>query len=304
MPYLPQAVEDLLRQRSVDLEVVAVHDGAGDDGPRFLRERSRRDGRLRVFPGAGEGPASALNQALGHARGAWIGQMEADDRCPRRRFQQLARALESHPTWEGVVSASRLYGNPSSGMARYVDWQNSLATAAQMARARFIEIPALHQTGLYRRQLFERLGQAPFRDQEWPLDIDFWLRLLEQGVPIGKVSRPLYFWRQHPRQSTRTEVDHEQEVLQRCKAHYFARGPAAGRPVDLVSTGSTLERWTRLLDEAGVGSLVPHAWSVRAEPVPPRRPGAVRLFVYGVAVVRVRVGARVPDLDEDDWFAA
>ena len=45
-----------------------------------------------------------------------------------------------------------LNGFESAGMQKYIKWQNSVLTAAQMKSERFIEIPGLHQTCVYRKQ--------------------------------------------------------------------------------------------------------------------------------------------------------
>ena len=142
-------------------------------------------------------------------------------------------------------------------MRRYVDWQNRLLAPESMARARFIEIPALHQTGLYRRAALARVGGFVGHSIErgWPLDIDFWMRWFELRLRVGRVPRVLYRWRQHARQSTRTSPLHRLEALRRCKAWYFASGPARGRAVDLFSVGRTLAAWESELRAAGVADV-------------------------------------------------
>ena len=42
-------------------------------------------------------------------------------------------------------------------MARYVEWQNELLTPAAMRDGRFVELPSLRQTGLFRREALEKL---------------------------------------------------------------------------------------------------------------------------------------------------
>ena len=51
------------------------------------------------------------------------------------------------------------------GMCEYVAWQNSLRSPEEMAAARFIEIPALHQTAIFRRAAIDEVlaGCAPPR---------------------------------------------------------------------------------------------------------------------------------------------
>jgi glycosyltransferase involved in cell wall biosynthesis len=304
--YLRAAVDDLLRQRGVTLEVVAVDDGSSDGTGERLEAMARGDPRLRVVRTGGIGPARALDLALRSARHAWIGQMEADDRCPPDRFARLCEALRERSDWDGVVSRAGVFGFRGEGMRRYVLWQNGLVAPDELARARFVEIPALHQSGLYRRAALDAVGGfvGASEASAWPLDIDFWMRWFERGLRAGRVERVLYRWRQHARQSTRTSPAHRLETLRRCKAWYFARGPARARAVDLYSVGRTLEAWGRELGAAGVAAVRAHEWRPGA-PLPAARREALRLFVYGMEPARARVRAAVADFDPArDWFAA
>jgi glycosyltransferase involved in cell wall biosynthesis len=304
--YLRSAVADLLAQRGVEVEVVAVDDGSSDGTGEALERMARADPRLRVVRTGAVGPARALDLALAAARHPLIGQMEADDRCASDRFARLAGALADHPDWDGVVSRAGLLGFRSDGMRRYVGWQNRLVAPPDLARARFVEIPALHQSGLYRRAALARVGGFVGRSLErgWPLDIDFWMRWFELGLAAGRLPRVLYRWRQHARQSTRTSPLHRQDALRRCKAWYFARGPASGRAVDLFSVGRTLVAWEAELRAAGVADLRASQWRPGAA-FSGARGGALRLFAYGMEPARERVRASLRDFDPArDWFAA
>lgn len=303
--YLGSALRDVLAQRDADFELVAVDDGSRDGSGERLEAFARSDGRMRVIRTGGVGAARALDLALDAARAPRIAQMEADDRCPPDRLARLAAALDAEPSWHGVTSRAATFGFASEGMRRYVAWQNTLTTPGAMARARFIEIPALHQTGLYRRSALESVGGFVGATQAgWPLDIDFWMRWYERGFVAGKVPRVLYRWRQHARQSTRTSPLHTQDAMRRCKAHYFARGPARDRAIDVLSVGATLTDWCAALRAAGARDVEAIAWRPTAS-LPATRPEALRLFVYGTAPARARVVAQLGTLDPDrDWFAA
>ena len=302
--WLRHTLGDLLRQRNVTLEVLAVDDHSTDRTGAIVEELAAADPRVRNVKPIGRGIAAALTAALGEARAPWIGVMEADDRCHPDRFAWLTHALSEHPDWGGAVSRTTLLGADSNGMERYIDWQNALLAPHDLAREHFVEIPALLQTGLYRRELIERAGG--FREPDhWPTDIDFWMRVFASGARIGRVPRALYRWRQHPRQDTRTGERHGLEAIQRCKAHYFARGPGLGRAIELISVGRTLATWEALLNAEGAMEVRAIPWKPSAGAVPARADGAVRVFAFGMREVRERIRARVPDWDDAlDWFAA
>jgi glycosyltransferase involved in cell wall biosynthesis len=296
-------VGDVLAQQRVAVDLVAVDDGSRDGSANRLKEWSARDGRLRVLLTPGVGPGRALDLALGAARHDRVAQMEADDRCPPDRLARLNEALEQNPKWDAVTSRAGQIGHRSAGMRRYLEWQNSLLSPAAQAAGRFIEIPSLHQTGLYRRDALDAIGGFS-GDPRWPLDIDFWMRWHQSGRLVGKVARVLYRWRQHPLQSTRTSPLHRIEALRRCKAHYFVGGPGRAAPLQLLSVGRTLSCWSDALRDAGRPDHQASEWRP-GTPLPAAVPGAIRVFAFGTAPARDRIRRQEGAFDPArDWFVA
>ena len=126
---------------------------------RRLRGDARRE--TRVFAVEAFGPSGqglALNLAYRHARAPLIGEMESDDLRPPRCFFELKRALEANEAWDGATSRVRLIGWDRPGMRRWIEWQNAQTTPAEMANGRFLEIPALRGSGLFRRAAMERVA--------------------------------------------------------------------------------------------------------------------------------------------------
>ncbi|CAE8652478.1 unnamed protein product [Polarella glacialis] len=174
--------------------------------------------------------------------------MDADDRSTPDRFAQLLQALQDHPDWVGACTSVHLFGTVSEGMLRYIEWQNALLSPEELLTSRFVEIPALHQSGLYPKALlWEQL--EGYRDLPgWPIDIDTWMRLAEFGARVGKIPGQLYGWRQHVLQSTRNHGRCSLEKLRRCKAHFLLRSlPAQVRCLEVWSTGGTLGAWAEAL---------------------------------------------------------
>jgi hypothetical protein len=104
--------------------------------------------------------------AYRHARAPLIGEMESDDLRPPRCFLELKRALEANETWDGATSRVSLIGWDRPGMRRWIEWQNAQISPFEMATGRFLEIPALRGSGLFRRSAMERVAAEEEEDDE------------------------------------------------------------------------------------------------------------------------------------------
>ena len=240
----------------------------------------RNEHRLLVLHYDGNcGQGAAMSLALSRCRAPLIAQMESDDeRANEHAFAHMVAELRAHADWDGVSCNVETCGDTGRDrMGAYVAWQNSLGDPSAMAAERFIEIPALHQSAIYKREVIDDL-LAPtlgrYRDGPWcasgsqaggserseegssaaeaahansldtPVDLWWWLEFFHAGKRCGKVSgSPLLGWRQHPRQHTRTHGRLSIENLRKIKVHFLLRrgGPLDGaRRVILLSVGATL----------------------------------------------------------------
>lgn len=289
--------------------------------------------RLRVIVprddiNAGQG--EVMTRCLRLSKGRYIGHMESDDERPDGAFQSMMRSLRVHPDWDGVTSLTKCIGWEAMGMERYVAWQNSLTTPELMQRARFLEIPSMHQAGMFRLEaVLKATGghQGCFRDDEiWPVDTHFWLSFFDQGLVCGKVDQVLFHWRQHPGQQTRVHGRLSIENLRRCKCHYLCkedgwiwRGVNSGETVRVevwTSGGSeTLSGWLNELNNelrrhnktsrctlVGVewrpGQSIPDDGENQSNSVRPIK--RVRLFAFGMEKARQKVRNQMEDTWNDD----
>ncbi len=252
--------------------------------------------------------ASGGGEGLPKGRGAAGGNKQARQRFRGGRAEDVRRPdavcsevhLVTPPPATATANASGL--TAFAGMQRYIVWQNGLVTNQQMARARFVEIPALHQTSLYRRRDCLSLGGYGANPQ-WPVDMDFWMRWFAAGKTCVKVCGAgsaagaaaqqlpstttttaaaaaaagppappppyptLYGWRQHSGQGTRNSGRCSLENLRRCKVHYLAvdpAGPCHGRHVVVVSMGATLAAYVDDLRRSGAcRSVEGLAWDTK-----------------------------------------
>jgi glycosyltransferase involved in cell wall biosynthesis len=243
-PWLTAALRSLWRQTFTDFEVIAVNDGSSDDSGERLERAAREEPRLRVVHTAARGLPSALNTALGLARGRLVARQDADDLSHRRRFARQRAHLEAHRGVAVVGCRLRLFPATAigAGMRRWARWHNALLTHEAMAHEALIDSPLAHGTAMIRRTALERVGG--WRDRGWPEDVDLWLRMLEAGARFAKLPDTLYGWRRHPGSATHRDPRYRRERYMDLRLEALERGLLAGaRRVTLVGVGARLAVW-------------------------------------------------------------
>lgn len=95
MPYLPEAMESLLRQSDPRFEILAIVDGATDESLAYLRSIS--DPRLRVLVQENQGVTATLNRLLRECRTPWLARQDADDVSYTHRIAELLSAIDAAP---------------------------------------------------------------------------------------------------------------------------------------------------------------------------------------------------------------
>lgn len=245
---IEEALESVLAQRGVTLELLAVDDGSSDDGPARVARMASRDRRIVPLASGGVGIAPALAQALTHARAPLVARMDSDDvSLPDRLVRQL-EALAAEPGLAAV--GTRVEGFPDAalgdGLRRYIAWQNAIVTPADHAREIFVESPLCNPSTLIRRAALEQVGG--WRDESWAEDYDLWLRLDAAGLSLAKVPEVLLRWRHRPGRVTFTDPRCAPMRFYDAKARYLApRLRGMGRPIAIWGAGKTGKRLTRAL---------------------------------------------------------
>jgi len=309
------AVESVLGGALGDVELIAVDDGSTDGSAAILAELARRDSRLRVITGPHQGITGALTTALEAARAPLVARMDADDVSHPERLTRQVAALDRHPDWAGMGCRFKWLSdsNPTAGMERYADWQNSLVTPGEIRRGMFIENPVTHATLLLRREALDAVGGYTATD--WSEDYDLVLRLLITGHQLGKVPEPLYQWRESRGRLTRTAAHCSVESFHRTRLHYLLAQVLADRPrVALWGVGELGALWKQSLQTAGktvdFHPLNPRALKISSggrQLIPPERlpaPGHLTLIACGTRSNRdlLREAAAMAGLEEGKTY--
>jgi glycosyltransferase involved in cell wall biosynthesis len=234
---LPEALASVLGQSFGDWELLAVDDHSRDGSADCVRRVAGGDPRVRLLANECEpGVVGASRTAGRAARAGWLARMDADDISHPERLARQRALADEQPDLDVIGCGVEILTPLGEGMARHVDWVNSLMDPAEIAKARFIENPLVHPSALMRRAAVEAVGG--YREVPWAEDHDLWLRLLGRGARFGKVSEMLLQWRDSPGRLTRSDPRYGDRLRQRMRAHYLAELPALrSRGVVLAGAG-------------------------------------------------------------------
>ena len=252
---IAQAIASIAAQTMRDLELVVVDDGSLDATTTIALQAARDDPRIRVVRIPRQGLVPALQHGLAHCRGRWIARMDADDVAhPQRLADQIALAQAEGATVVGCLVRLLASDTPAPGMARYVEWVNTLIDHAAICREMFVESPIVHPSALVDAAALRAVGG--YRDGPFPEDYDLWLRLYARGARFAKVPAIRLDWRDRPERLTRTDPRYATEAFRRLKVDALVRHVLGSRrQVQLWGAGKEGRRWLRALHAAGVEVL-------------------------------------------------
>ena len=194
-PYVEEAIECVLRQSYLNVELVVVNDGS-TDGSEVILERfaMAHPDRIVVLHQINSGPYAARNHGLAHAHGNFVAFLDADDTWHPDALRLLHDAMQA-----------------AHADVAYCGWQNvgelALSTqpyippnyAAEDAAALFLRACPWPINGvLIRRQLLDALRGFSER-RPTAMDYDLWLRMLAAQPTVVRVPEVLAYYRHYPR---------------------------------------------------------------------------------------------------------
>lgn len=225
--FLAEAIESILAQAAVSLEIVVVDDGSRDGTARIA---AGYDERVRCISQANKGPPAARNRGLAAARGELIGFCDADDVFLPGCLKLQRDKLLANPAVDLVVG-------------RYATEVMS-SVAGQPAAPVPVETPHDYimslSVSLIRRPVFDRIGlfdETMRQCDDW----DWFMRAREQQVPILFHSEILMRRRLHDSNITRDAEASRHFTALMLKRSLDRRRKASGTARSLASLASQSE---------------------------------------------------------------
>lgn len=87
--YLVKALESVCSQTLKELDIICVDNNSTDASPEILRQFAERDKRIRIFRLERKGAGVCRNFGISHARGEYVGFVDADDIIAPDFYQKL-----------------------------------------------------------------------------------------------------------------------------------------------------------------------------------------------------------------------
>lgn len=214
---LPGALETVRRQTFQDYEVLIVDDGSVDDTPRMI-QKWLKDPRLKYHRlEKNIGNMYCRNLALGMATGEWITNIDSDDFWLPDRLERFAEYTEKHPSVGFLFSNGFLFRfDRIIGRAFEPDRPIREGKVPGYYAVGEEYLPYLTTNLAIPRALYQKYGH--YRKDMVILDNELYARMLEDGVEVGVIRKPLAIRRIHEGQVTHKWVEEYPEAVEALKA--------------------------------------------------------------------------------------
>lgn len=220
---LAAAIKSILNQTFKDFELLLIDNNSTDKSGAIVQSFAEKDSRVRLLPEKKPGVAHAMNCGLKNARGQLIARMDADDISLPERLEKQVNYLKANSEI-GLVGSEVKYiphEKNTAGFKRFVNWVNSFHSPEEIEQNRFVEIPVVNPTIMFRKEVYEKWGGCLHGN--FPEDYEMQLRYLEAGIKMAKLPEPLLEWHDYSTRLTRTDNRYSTEAFFRTKAAYFKK---------------------------------------------------------------------------------
>jgi len=191
--FIGKAVDSVLAGSFQDFEILCIDNTSTDDGAEVVRDRARRDPRVRLIRSDRNVIAHALNLGLKEARGRYIAQLDSDDEYTPETLAVAVGYLEAEPHCALAISYYELMeedGSPIEdfGVIKHLEFDPN----------NHLRVDGAGAVRVWHRSVIEELGGF---DEEhygdFAEDYDLVAKVAERWE-VGRIHQVLYRYRRHP----------------------------------------------------------------------------------------------------------
>lgn len=191
--FLQDAIESLLKQKGVNLNIILMDGGSTDRTSEILTLYRDKINHSRSFPDQGQ--AAAINEGICHTEKAkYVGWLNADDLLLPNGLSAMASFLDSHPEYVAVFAKAYIIDEKGRIIGEYPTKPFNKRTFA-------VRCTICQPASLIRRSAWDEVGGLDESIQTC-LDYDLWWRLSKIGK-LGLLEQFVACTRDHAQSKTR-----------------------------------------------------------------------------------------------------
>lgn len=192
---LKESIDSILSQSYSNFEFLIYLDKPdNEDLWQFLCHYAENDSRVIIRKNQKNRLlAGTLNDELHVARGEYMVRMDGDDISVKDRIECLVNFMECHPEVGVASSWMKAFGHKKWYQNRIVKYTSDFN---EMKCMMLYQTPIAHAPCIIRRTVVDKYGPALYNERCCKTqDYELWSRLIDNGVIIGMVPKPLYLRR-------------------------------------------------------------------------------------------------------------
>ncbi len=184
--FIAAAIQSVLNQTVMDLELIVIDDGSQDDTLRIVRETAMADLRVRCCPNdRNMGTACSRNRGLELSRGQYVAFLDSDDIWRPQKLEMQIRQMEAS-------GADLVYSSYAVMDEEGKQCRDFLVPGTIDLEGLLKENVIGCSTVIMRRALAERFR---FRTDYYHEDYVLWLQMLQEGCKMAGVREVLVDYR-------------------------------------------------------------------------------------------------------------
>jgi len=219
---LERAISSIDNQSFTDFECILIDNNSTDNSRLIAKNWIEKDKRFKLTTEKQQGVVFASNRGSEMANGNYVARMDADDWAFPDKLKLQVDFLDKNPDFDAVAGLVEHvpHNENTGGFARFVEWSNSIQTYHEIANSRFIELPIVNPTAMWRKTVAVKFGM--YRHGDFPEDYELWLRWLNKGLKICKIPGVVLKWYDSDTRLTRTNEIYSDKAFYIIKTKYLA----------------------------------------------------------------------------------
>lgn len=211
--YLAEAVDSVLAQTWMDLEIIVVNDGSNDPDTLEALSHFERPKTRMIHHQRNQGLPAARNTGIREARGKYICCLDADDKLHPTYLEKALLAMEANAGIDFVWSWTQVFGD-----------EDRVWYAPQFDPGELIHYNQLNPPGVFRRCTWEEVGGYRESMRQGYEDWEFWIRLVYHGYRGYRIPEKLIYVRREGESFYHRAIERHQELvsdIKRCNPEIY-----------------------------------------------------------------------------------